>query len=102
MTRSGRPHQTLYWRWGVRAAIRDGDWKLVRYPDRQAELYDLSKDISEVHNLADTHSDKVDELYKKLFQWELTLVRPLWQLKWSTEEKNLWRYDKYKKVPEEI
>jgi len=97
--RTDRPHQTLYWRWGVRAAIRDGDWKLIRYPDRQAELYDLSKDISEMYNLAATHPGKVDELYKKLFQWELTLVRPLWQLKRSTEEKNMKRYDRFKKSP---
>lgn len=97
--RSDRPHQTLFWRWGVRAAIRDGDWKLIRYPDRQAELYDLSKDISEVDNLAVSHPGKVDELYKKLFQWELTLTRPLWQLKRSTEEKNMRRYDAYRQSP---
>ncbi|MCG8578910.1 MAG: sulfatase-like hydrolase/transferase, partial [Bacteroidales bacterium] len=47
-----RPHHTLYWKKENRAAIRDGDWKLLRFPDRPAELYDLSKDISEVNNQA--------------------------------------------------
>jgi len=46
-----------------------------------------------------SHPGKVDELYKKLFQWELTLTRPLWQLKRSTEEKNMRRYDAYRQSP---
>ena len=25
------PHETLYWRFGEQMAIRQGDWKLVRY-----------------------------------------------------------------------
>lgn len=41
--RDDRPHQTLYWKKETRAAIRDGDWKLIRLPDRPPELYDLSK-----------------------------------------------------------
>ena len=39
-----RPRQTLFWeKKTARAAVCDGDWKLIRFPDRPAKLYDLSK-----------------------------------------------------------
>jgi len=94
--RTGRPHQTLYWKKETRAAVRDGDWKLIRLPDRPAELYDLSKDPSEVTNLAAAHPDKVRELYKKLFQWELQLERPIWQLKRKYERTAMDRFDGFR------
>ena len=31
VAKSGQPHDTLYWRFGQQMAIRDGDYKLVRY-----------------------------------------------------------------------
>lgn len=92
-----RPHQTLYWKKENRAAIREGDLKLIRFPDRPAELYNLADDISEVHDLASLHPEKVRALYKKLFAWELTLERPLWQLKRVYEGKAAERMDAYRK-----
>ncbi len=92
-----RPHQTLYWKKESRAAIRDGDLKLLRFPDRPAELYDLASDVSEKNNLAEAHPDKVRELYRKLFEWELTLDRPRWQLKRQYEGAAIKRMDKYRK-----
>lgn len=91
-----RPHQTLYWKKETRAAIRYGDLKLIRLPDRPAELYDISKDPSEVTDLAATQPQKVRELYKKLFQWELELERPIWQLKREYEHSSMKRYDGYR------
>ena len=96
---SGRPHQTLYWKKETRAAIRDGDWKLIRLPDRPAQLYNLADDISEKSDLADQYPEKVNRLYKKLFDWELTLERPLWQLQRKFEAWSRERFDKYKKRP---
>ena len=69
---AGRPHQTLYWKKEVRAAIRDGDWKLLRFPDRPAELYDISADPAETNDLATTHPERVEYLYSKRFEWELS------------------------------
>lgn len=92
-----RPHQTLFWKKENRGAIRDGDWKMLRFPDRPAELYDLSQDISETNNLAMEYPDKVKVLYKKLFEWELTLQRPLWQLQRKYEGAAMDRMDKYRK-----
>lgn len=94
--RDDRPHQTLYWKKETRAAVRDGDWKLIRLPDRPPELYDLSKDVSELKSLAASQPDKVRELYKKLFQWELQLERPIWQLKRKYEDTAMVRYDRFR------
>ncbi|WP_211355772.1 sulfatase [Colwellia echini] len=90
------PHPTLFWKKEVRAAVRDGDWKLLRYPDRPAELYNIKLDESELNNLAHKYPEKVRELYKKIFEWELTLERPLWQLKREYEGKAMERMDAYR------
>lgn len=92
-----RPHATLYWKKETRAAIRDGDWKLIRFPDRPAELYNLAEDIAETSDLAMLHPDKVRGLFKKLFEWEMQLERPLWQLKRKYEGLAAERMDSYRK-----
>jgi arylsulfatase A-like enzyme len=53
------------------AAIRRGDWKLLRLSPENGkppavELYDIRNDISETTNLADRRSDKVRELSARL------------------------------------
>lgn len=93
---TGRPHKTLYWKKDVRAAIRDDDWKLIRFPDRPAELYDLSKDTSEQLSLADQYPQKVKELYQKLYNWEKELGQPMWQLDRKWEDYDIKRMDKYR------
>lgn len=96
----GRPHQTLYWRMECRGAIRDGDWKLLRFPDRPAELFNLAEDPAEQHDLARTHPDRVKALYRKLFAWELTLERPLFMLGRAAEKWSAERMDQYRKPPD--
>jgi len=73
---------TFYWHYphyanqGSRpgGAIRDGNWKLVEYYDRERrELFDLSKDVSESRNLAADKPDVVKELAKKLDDWRNTV-----------------------------
>lgn len=92
-----RPHQMLFWKKETRAAIRHGAWKLLRFPDRPAELYQLESDPAEEINLAAAHPKIVTDLYKKLFSWELTLERPKWQLKRQYEGAAMQRMDKYRK-----
>jgi arylsulfatase A-like enzyme len=94
--KKGRPHQTLYWKKETRAAIRDGDWKLIRLPDRPALLYNLSKDETEEKNLANRYPKKVEALYKKLFAWEITLKRALWMTKRQNSKRAMDTFDKYK------
>ena len=95
-TKTQRPHQLLYWKKQARAAIRDGDWKLIRFPDRPAELYHVTKDERELHNLASKHPEKVKLLYKKLFEWESTLERPRWLLQRKFENVDIDRMDAYR------
>jgi arylsulfatase A-like enzyme len=75
-----RPHQTLFWREEKIAAVRDGDWKLLRFPDKPAQLYHLENDVSESNNLATEEQEILKLLYKKLWNWEQELARPLWFL----------------------
>ena len=89
------PHQFLYWKKENRAAIRHKNWKLLRFPDRPAHLYDIAKDISEQHNLADQHPEIVKKMFKKLFEWEADLERPLWQLDRKWEVRAMERMDAY-------
>jgi arylsulfatase B len=64
--REGRPHDVLFWRMGHRTAVRAGDWKLLRDARRRSnanwQLYNLADDVSESTDLADTHSQKLEEL----------------------------------------
>src|SRR5690606_33065150 len=63
-------HPYLYWEFhedGGRQALRSGDWKLLRLQAKQKEksvleLYDLDKDPSEQHNIADKHPEVVKQL----------------------------------------
>lgn len=86
---NGRPHQTLYWKIENRGVVRDGDWKFMRFPDRPAELYDISKDEGEQNNLADKHPDLIRKYYKMLSDWEMTLDRPMWMLERKYEKRVL-------------
>jgi arylsulfatase A-like enzyme len=76
----GKPHETLYWRFGPQWAIRHGDHKLVvaRQGSGQPELYDLAKDISESKDLAAGQPEKLNELKSLYDLWNATLPAPLW------------------------
>ena len=80
---NGRPHQTLYWRQGGKAAIRHGDWKLVRVGKKFSpgnskwELYDLSNDISEEENLAGSHQERLTELVELWETMNDKMIEPL-------------------------
>ncbi|WP_405293592.1 sulfatase-like hydrolase/transferase [Algibacter sp. Ld11] len=93
-----RPHQALFWKKENRAAYRDGDWKLIRFPDRPAMLFDIATDTAEEYNLANKYPERLEKMYKDLFDWELTLERPLWLLKREYEKYDIDRMDKYWKL----
>ena len=60
----------LAWEHEGNAAIRSGDWKLVRMGGAgKWELYDLARDRAELHNLADQQPQRVQELAAKWQQW---------------------------------
>ncbi|GAB5561403.1 MAG: sulfatase-like hydrolase/transferase [Synoicihabitans sp.] len=94
-----RPHEVLHWKMETRAAIRVGDWKLMRFPDRPAELFDLSKDPAEQVNLADQHPDLVKRLFRQQFAWEQELERPLFMLRRAEEGWSSRRTDEFRSPP---
>ena len=60
------------------SAMRFGKWKLHEYfEDGRLELYDLSTDVSERHNLAAEKPDKTSELHAMLKQWREDLGCPV-------------------------
>lgn len=80
----GKPHQALYWKRGVVAAIRSASWKLIRVKDKVL-LFDLSQDISENNNLSEKYPTKVKELLAMLSHWEKGLDQPHWYSSYGDE-----------------
>lgn len=72
------PHQTLYWRKEGMAAVRDGDFKLIRLDEYGYRLYNLAEDLGETIDLTTINSDKLNELKNSLESWENKLMTPLW------------------------
>jgi arylsulfatase len=51
---------------GKDRGLRDGDWKLVSFQSQRWELYHISRDRTELHDLAAEHPDRVERMSK---QW---------------------------------
>ncbi len=73
-----QPERTLYWHFpnytnqGGRpaGAMREGNWKLIeQFEDESLELYDLSRDIGEKDDLAQSNLALAHELRDKLSAW---------------------------------
>jgi arylsulfatase A-like enzyme len=87
--KAGIPHDMLYWRLGEQMAIRQGDWKLVRYDpmaDGQknagkataAKLYNLATDIGEAKDLAAQNPEKLKSLQTIWERWNAEQAAPRW------------------------
>lgn len=65
-----RAARLLFWEHEGNAAVRSGDWKLVRLGfDGPWELYDMASDRTELIDLAATHPEKVRDLAAKWEAW---------------------------------
>lgn len=82
--RKGNPHVALYWRSHNRAALRYGDWKIVRNPPRKQikkpdwELYNLKDDMSEKKNIATLNPDRMKIMRELWWMHEGRLKDPFW------------------------
>lgn len=72
-------HDALFWHYPhygnqggtPGAAIRMGDWKLIHFfEDGRAELYNLSDDPGEQHDLAADEPQRVADMRKRLAAWQ--------------------------------
>ena len=80
----GVPHETLYWRQGNRTAMRHGDWKIVRMGNKSSakakwELYDLTNDLSEQHDLSEQRPDVLRELTQQWQETDRQMLDPLFR-----------------------
>ena len=62
-------HPSLCWSTSGCRAVRVGSWKLVSLKDRPWELYDLSRDRSELHDVVQQHPDRVQSMAKIFDDW---------------------------------
>jgi len=59
----------LFWKFSRAEAIRDRQWKLVRYGKSKWELYDLAADPTECDNLAEIQPEQVRLLSQQWNRW---------------------------------
>jgi arylsulfatase A-like enzyme len=80
--KSGAPHDEIFLRMFDKGAyaVRSGNLKLViEAKNRDATLYDLSKDIAEKNNLAASRAEDLEALEKKRVQWDAQLIPPVFE-----------------------
>ena len=66
-------HESLYFEYRTHAALRKGDWKIVRErPNRPWQLYNLREDLAESNDLAGKRSEKLSELERVFEEWRRT------------------------------
>lgn len=87
-----KPHELINWRFTISAAIREGNWKFVRLPDRLPMLFDLSKDISEQNNVALQNLEVTESLLQKLGRWDVKQMHPVFMegAVWKKRQLNLY------------
>ncbi len=94
-TAEGAPHDRLLWRFTISAAVRQGDWKLVRLPDRLPMLYNLAEDISEQNDVALQNLEQTRTMLRDLGDWDVRLPHPLFLegAVWKSRQLKLYNRD---------
>lgn len=72
------PHDALFWRRGIAAAVRVGPWKLIRIDGHPSALINLVEDLHERTNRLQEEPDRVRNLMDRLAEWERGLSPPKW------------------------
>jgi arylsulfatase A-like enzyme len=80
------PHNQLFWRKDKMAAVRDGDYKLIRVERLGYRLYQLEEDPGETNNLEGPEDSISNQLKNELKTWESGMISPLWTegAEWDT------------------
>jgi len=87
------PHESLMWTYTVGSAIRSGDWKLIRLPDRLPLLYQVSADPGEQHDLALGQLDRTRAMLDELGRWEVRSPNPVFREPADWRMRHLGFYD---------
>ena len=69
--------RTLFWNYNNQMALRSGQWKYVEGLNGLdgPGLYNLSEDLGEQNNLAESEPEKLNELKSKFTQWQEDVTR---------------------------
>jgi arylsulfatase A-like enzyme len=60
------------------AAVREGDYKLIRLEGFGYRLYNLAEDPGETMDLSESEAGRMESLIRSLESWEQELMAPLW------------------------
>lgn len=90
---TGNPNQQMKWRFTVSASIRDGDWKLIRLPDRLPLLYNVKEDVAELNDVAAKHPERVVKMLKTLGTWDISTPQHLYMEGAKYKKEQLKNYD---------
>jgi len=59
----------LFWQWSRGKAVRKGKWKLVTWGGKKWELYDMTRDRTELNDLSETNPETLKELADLHDKW---------------------------------
>ena len=71
-------NEDLFWRKDKMATVRSGNYKLIRLNDTSTVLYNIKKNYYEDLDLKIKEPNIHDSLFKKLSNWEMSLIKPNW------------------------
>ncbi len=77
-SKSGDPHETLFWRKLDKSAARVGDYKIVTLENYGSVLYNVEKDLGESNDLSKSQRDDFNEVMSAFKNWETGMMQPLW------------------------
>ena len=71
-TEQNEPHQYLFWRFWSQSAIREGNYKFLKFGNREF-LFDVTTESHEHDNLITKFPELAKKLKKRLLKWSNTL-----------------------------
>jgi arylsulfatase B len=71
-------NRTLYWRYGRNAALRQGEWKIVKQNAAEFQLFHLKTDPGETADLAAAEPARARVLAGVWEEWNKQMAPPLW------------------------
>jgi arylsulfatase A-like enzyme len=76
--KQGDPHEFLCWRKEDVAAVRMGDWKLIRLDDFDPVLYNLADNLGETMDKSELNPEVLAAMSAVLDNWESEMKEPRW------------------------
>jgi arylsulfatase A len=68
------PHESFFFVYRTHAALRKGDWKIVREnPSQPWQLFNLRDDLRESNDLAGAEKERLAELTAEFAAWERSI-----------------------------